>query len=63
MGKTTIHFGSKVFQQLQTSEEACLFQKPQHPPPPPKKKKPALNLDSVFGDCPIQMDKNLQNKE
>jgi hypothetical protein len=62
MGKTTIHFGSKVFQQLQTSEEACLFQKPQ-PPPPPQKKKPALNLDSVFGDCPIQMDKNLQNKE
>jgi hypothetical protein len=62
MGKTTIHFGSKVFQQLQTSEEACLFQKPQ-PPPPHKKKKPALNLDSVFGDCPIQMDKNLQNKE
>jgi hypothetical protein len=33
------------------------------PPPPQKKKKPALNLDSVFGDCPIQMDKNLQNKE
>jgi hypothetical protein len=62
MGKTTIHFGSKVFQQLQTSEEACLFQKPQ-PPPPHKKKKPALNLDSVFGDCPIQMDKNLQNEE
>ena len=60
MGKTTIHFGSKVFQQLQTSEEACLFQKPQ---PPPQTKKPALNLDSVFGDCPIQMDKNLQNKE